>query len=107
MNTSTEGINRLILAGIVISEPKTRQSPAGVTMTRFTLDHQSIQQEAGTDRKVACRIIVTACGDALQQAIIKGAHVEVAGFLSYESRQQMETRLIIHAQHIKELKYPK
>ena len=106
MNTSTEGINRLILTGEVISEPKTRKSPAGITMTRFTLDHQSIQQEAGTDRKVACRIIVTACGDVLQHVITKGARIEVDGFLSYESRQQMETRLIIHAQHIKELKYP-
>lgn len=104
MNTTPEGINQLQLTGEVISEPKTRKSPAGISITRFTLDHQSIQQEAGTDRKVACRIVVVTCGADCQTWIKKGVRIEVKGFLSYESREQMETRLIIHAQHIKELK---
>jgi primosomal replication protein N len=100
-----EGINRLIMTGEVVSDPATRKTPAGISITRFTLQHQSIQQEAGNARKVECRIFVTASGDVYQQSIEKGAQVEVQGFLSYESRQKMETRLIIHAQSIKELKY--
>ena len=97
------GINRLILTGEVVSEPKTRKTPAGIAITRFTLQHHSIQHEAGNDRKVECRIVVTASGEIFQRNIIKGAHVEIHGFLSYESRQKLETRLIFHAQSIKEL----
>ena len=100
------GINRLILTGTLVAEPRTRISPAGISITRFTLEHQSIQQEAGNDRKVECRIMVTACGNVFQDRIGKGAAVEVEGFLSYESHQKMETRLILHALHIQELKYP-
>ena len=93
------------MTGEVVSDPATRKTPAGISITRFTLQHQSIQQEAGNARKVECRIIVTASGDVFQHSIGKGAQIEVQGFLSYESRQKMETRLIIHAQSIKELKY--
>ncbi len=105
MNDSAECINQLTLSGEVISEPKTRTSPAGIFIARFTLEHQSIQQEAGNERKVDCRIVVVACGDVFHRNIGKGKRVEVQGFLSYESRDKIETRLVLHAQHIKELKH--
>ena len=95
----------MIMTGEVVSDPASRKTPGGISITRFTLQHQSVQQEAGNARKVECRIIVTASGDVFQHSISKGAQIEVQGFLSYESRQKMETRLIFHAQSIKELKY--
>jgi len=105
VNDSDKGANRLTLSGEVISDPKKRTSPAGIIITRFTLEHESIQQEAGNDKKVNCRIVVVACGDEFQQHIGKGKAIEVQGFLSYESRDKIETRLVLHAQHIKELKH--
>ena len=104
MNDIDEGINRLILTGEVISEPSRRNTPAGIAVSRFTLQHQSLQHEAGNLRKVECRIVVTAFGDVIKHALSKGAQIQVEGFLSYESRQKMETRLILHAQSIKYLK---
>jgi len=105
VSISVEGINQLILSGEVVSEPKTRTSPAGISITRFTLAHQSIQQEAGNDKRVDCRIVIVACGNAFHRSISKGMPVEVQGFLSYESREKLETRLVLHAQNIKELKH--
>lgn len=90
-----------MLAGEVVSEPSTRNTPAGIPIMRFTLQHRSVQCEAGNARKAECRIIVVACGDNVQTGLKTGAHVVVEGFLSYESRRQMETRLVIHAHSIK------
>ena len=103
---SNSETNQLVLAGTVISEIKSRNTPAGIPVTRFTLEHESLQSEAGNDRKVKCRIAVTALGEQVHkdiQGINRNAMIRVDGFISYESSQQMETRLILHAQQIEVL----
>ena len=101
-----ENSNRLKLTGEVINEFQTRTSPAGIPITRFTLQHSSLQYEAGHQRKVECRIVVIALGEVLQaqlNGLGKGVEVKVEGFICYESSQQMETRLTLHALNIERI----
>jgi len=96
----SEDDNRLKLTGEVVNEFKTRTSPAGIPITRFTLEHTSLQVEAGSQRKVECRIVVMVLGEILHvklNGLGKGARVRVEGFICYESSQKMETRLVLHA----------
>jgi len=96
----SEDSNRLTLTGQVINEFKTRVTPAGIPITRFTLEHSSLQVEAGHQRKVECRIVVIVQGETLHLKLKesgKGAEVKVDGFICYESSQKMETRLVLHA----------
>ncbi|HEC29749.1 MAG TPA: primosomal replication protein N [Gammaproteobacteria bacterium] len=97
--------NQLILTGTIVSEPGSRQTPAGLSVIRFTLEHDSIQQEAGSNRKAQCRIVVTAFGLGISKIsdVRKDAKVRVEGFLSYESSRKMESRLILHASDIRVL----
>ena len=98
-------INQLILTGTIVSEPASKKTPAGLSVIRFTLEHESIQVEAGNSRKAQCRIVVTAFGIAYSESDVrKDAKVRVEGFLCYESSQKMESRLILHASDIRVLK---
>lgn len=95
--------NRLQIAGIVANSPRTRYSPAGIPIARFTLKHQSQQSEAGMKRQVICNIGVVASGKALQQAVKQlqtGEGVRVSGFLARANNRQGESRLILHADSI-------
>jgi len=97
---TSEDSNRLKLTGEVVNEFQTRTSPAGIPITRFTLEHISLQIEAGNQRKVECRIVVMVLGEMLHiklNGLGKGAKVKVDGFICYESSQKMETRLVLHA----------
>jgi len=98
----------MTLDGQVVSEVKSRTTPAGINISRFTLEHHSQQREAGKSRKVDCRIIVIAAGESFEQitqSLTRDMRVSVEGFISYESSQQLETRLVLHAQNITELKH--
>lgn len=98
--------NRLVIAGRLGSEPETRHSPAGIPITRFTLRHDSLQQEAGMQRQVICNIGVVVSGEALQvlvQPLRSGQQVRVSGFLSRANNRQGENRLILHAEQLEVL----
>jgi len=98
----------MTLCGLVVSEVKSRTTPAGISISRFTLEHSSRQREAGKLRKVDCRIVVIAAGESFERitrSLTKGKQISVEGFISYESSQQLETRLVLHAQTITELKH--
>jgi len=92
--------NRLALAGQVCRQPETRYSPSGIPITRFVLEHQSQQQEAGLARHAYCRIEVLAAGDVLSKiarALLPGTPVRVEGFLAERRTAQGNRRLMIHA----------
>lgn len=98
--------NLLRLSGKVCSQVQTRQSPAGIPISRFTLEHESTRNQAGSMRKVKCRIRVVASGKELQEKIAvldKDSVVLVEGFISYESSRSDETRLVLHAEDIERL----
>ena len=92
-----------MMAGLLGDKPETRYSPAGVPITRFTLRHESQQQEAGMQRQVICNIGVIASGEELLKAtrgLLGGEQVRVSGFLSRANNRQGENRLILHAEQI-------
>lgn len=98
--------NRLVIAGLLGSTPETRYSPAGIPITRFTLRHESQQQEAGMQRQVVCNIGVIASGEELLHVVRvmqSGQQLRVSGFLSRANNRQGENRLILHAQQIEQL----
>ena len=86
--------------------PETRHSPAGIPITRFVLQHQSRQIEAGTPREVHCRIVVVAAGEGLSrqaQALREESKVRVRGFLSRSGHKGGDSKLVLHAQGIESL----
>ena len=95
--------NQLVLSGIVTRKPVTRTSPAGIPISRFGLEHQSLQVEAGRERSVQCWIRVVASGTALQDVIRQlgqGSRARVTGFLARRSHRDPEAQLELHAQRI-------
>ena len=83
-------------------EPKTRQTPAGISITRFTLAHQSTQEEVGLARQVELKIAVIATGKELQTqltGVTTGSPITVKGFLN-KSVFREEVKLVIHAESI-------
>lgn len=95
--------NQLTLTGIVTRAPQTRTSPAGIPISRFGLEHQSRQMEAGGERLVQCWIRVVASGAELQTAVQRlhtGNRVRVQGFLARRGHRDPDTQLELHALHI-------
>jgi primosomal replication protein N len=98
--------NCLMITGWVSTEGKTRCSPAGLPITRFTLEHRSEQVEAGLAREARCRILVLACGEALRQEaenLLPGNRVRVRGFIARANHRHGESRLVLHAERIETL----
>ncbi|MFZ4789385.1 MAG: primosomal replication protein N [Candidatus Competibacteraceae bacterium] len=95
--------NSLIIAGQVAGICETRTSPAGVPISRFLLEHQSEQVEAGVPRQARCRIPVIACGPELARLagrLPSGAPMRVQGFVSRVNYREGEYRLALHAARI-------
>ena len=95
--------NRVVLAGVIKQTPQTRHTPAGIPVSRFTLVHQSIQQEAGMQRQANCQIAVVASGQALAAVTMHlqaGEAVKVSGFLARANHRDGEYRMVLHAQMI-------
>ena len=98
--------NCLIIVGQVAGGCETRQSPAGVPISRFLLEHHSSQVEAGISREARCRIPVVACGEALTGiagSLVAGARLRVRGFVSRANYREGEYRLVLHAARIEML----
>ncbi len=95
--------NRLVISGALANRPETRYSPAGIPITRFTLRHESTQQEAGMQRQAICNITVMASGKEMldaTKALQSEQQIRVSGFLSRANNRQGENRLILHAEQI-------
>lgn len=103
--------NRVVLDGTVRSEPEERWTPAGLPLTRFTLEHRSRTTIADLERTVACRITVVALGEELSRAaqnLAPGQGCRVEGVLGQRVRQRPgdEARygqLELHAQSLRPL----
>jgi len=96
-------VNQLAITGTVLRHPRSRENPAGIALTSFTLEHRSRQCEAGLQRDVFCRIVVMACGRELvpmAQSLRQGESIYVAGFLGQQNYRTGEARLVLHAHSI-------
>lgn len=106
MTTQSASANSLVIEGRVVRVPETRSSPAGIPISRFTLEHQSRITEAGMSREVRLRLGVVATGQMLQAvvaALQPDMLVRVEGFLARAGYRSAEHRLVLHAQTIERL----
>ncbi len=95
-----------MLTGTVCKTPETRYNPAGIPLTRFSLEHRSRQTEAGLDREAYCRIVVIATGEGLSikaKVLTEGQSVRVAGFIARADSRQGQAKIVLHAQSIQAL----
>ena len=92
-----------MLAGTICKAPETRHTPAGIPLTRFTIEHRSCQQEADMEREAYCKIIVIAAGKKMAkqvECLSEGLSVVVSGFISRADNRQGSAKIVLHAQQI-------
>ncbi|HBY84407.1 MAG TPA: primosomal replication protein N [Colwellia sp.] len=94
--------NCLVLIGEVVRTPKQSTSPAGISHSQFSIDHKSIQNEAGMNRQAFVRIQVVATGDLshLTRELIAGNVIKVTGFINRHESRNGNPLLALHAQQI-------
>jgi primosomal replication protein N len=96
-------VNSLVLVGEVVKQPKISKSPAGIYHCQFSMDHKSIQNEAGMNRQTFVRIQVTATGEFSQNLtrdLIAGCKIKVTGFINRHESRNGNPLLVLHAQQI-------
>jgi len=92
-----------VLVGTVVKQPKTSTSPAGIKHCQFSIDHHSIQNEAGMNRQAFVRIQVVATGELSQHLtrdLTEGCNVKVSGFINRHESRNGNPLLVLHAQQI-------
>lgn len=95
-----------MLVGRVCSRLETRHSPAGIPLTRFSLEHVSRRRQAGQAREVRCRVRVLAAGEELQgmlQGLQLDTAVRIEGFLAAAGYRAAEHSLILNAERVERL----
>ncbi|GAA5137767.1 primosomal replication protein N [Thalassotalea piscium] len=94
--------NSLVLVGEVLKAPKFSTSPAGIEHCQFTIDHKSVQQEAGMSRQAFVRIQVVATSELslLTRELMSGSNIKVTGFINRHESRNGNPLLVLHAQQI-------
>ncbi len=94
--------NCLVLTGLVVKTPKQSTSPAGINHSQFSIDHKSIQKEAGMNRQAFVRIQVVVTGELshLTRELVAGTVVKVSGFINRHESRNGNPLLALHAQQI-------
>ena len=95
--------NCLVLVGEVVKTPKISTSPAGIVHCQFSMDHKSIQVEAGMNRQAFVRIQVVSTGQFSQNLtrdLIAGCKIKVTGFINRHETRNGNSLLVLHAQDI-------
>ena len=94
--------NCLVLIGEVVRTPKQSTSPAGISHSQFSIDHKSIQNEAGMNRQAFVRIQVVATGELshLTRELVAGNVIKVSGFINRHESRNGNPLLVLHAQQI-------
>ena len=94
--------NSLMLTGSVVKTPKQSTSPVGIVHSQFSIDHKSIQNEAGLNRQAFVRIQVVATGQLshLTRELVAGNMVKVTRFINRHESRSGNPLLVLHAQQI-------
>jgi len=93
-----------LISGLLAKVYETRHSPAGIPITRFILEHQSAQSEAGLKRNIYCKVLVIIAGNAMHQLFNQlkvGEQISVEGYLNQVSYQGQNPKLCVNAEVIK------
>lgn len=96
--------NRLALDGTLAGSPDVRYTPAGIPIARFSLHHESTQEEAGMQRRATCTAEVVVTGEELIRVLHRmgeGSRIRIIGFLSRAGSRS--ERLVVHANRIEPL----
>jgi len=80
--------NQLKLGGLITRVYPIRQTPSGVNIARFVLEHSSNQLEAGASCVIKCKMFCIWVKPTFQ-LIPEGVHVEVSGFVSQNAKLQL------------------
>jgi primosomal replication protein N len=96
-------INSLVLIGQVVKTPKLSTSPVGIHHCQFSIEHRSIQNEAGLNRQAYVRMQVVATGELSQHLardLTAGCNIKVSGFINRHESRNGNPLLVLHAQQI-------
>ncbi|MCC5854661.1 MAG: primosomal replication protein N [Idiomarina sp.] len=105
-NAEDLGLNRLTLGGVICKHPRQSKSPAGVPHLHLTLEHRSMQSEAGLNRQCYTRIQVVASGEWTRpwsEQLTLGSAIKVTGFIQRHEDQHGMGKLVLHAQKIEQV----
>jgi len=82
------GRNRLALDATLTERGPLRYTPAGVPAIDCKLQHQSVQEEAGGQRRVECELSAVAFGDLARRlaGVPTGSALHCEGFLARRYR---------------------
>jgi|JI91814CRNA_FD_contig_31_6110886_length_584_multi_3_in_0_out_0_1 primosomal replication protein N len=90
--------NEICLTGIISKIYPAVVTPAGVSVARLVLEHNSEQVEGGIKRRVKCKIYcVYVAGKILAEWL--NCRISVVGFLSINSQKE----IVLHITKIKNL----
>lgn len=90
--------NEVCLTGIISKIYPVVVTPAGVSVARLVLEHDSEQVEGGIKRRVKCKIYcVYVAGKILAEWL--NCRISVVGFLSINSQKE----IVLHITKIKNL----
>ena len=94
--------NCLVLTGSVVKTPRQSTSPVGIAHSQFSIDHKSIQNEAGMNRQAFVRIQIVATGKLshLTRELVAGNVIKVSGFINRHESRNGNPLLALHAQQI-------
>ena len=94
------GNNRLTLDAVLAERGDLRYTPAGIPAIDCSLHHQSVQAEAGGERKVDCELFAVAFGDMAHKLAAKavGSALCCEGFLA--RRYRTGVTVALHITHI-------
>jgi len=94
------GSNRLTLTATLTQRGDLRYTPAGIPALDCTLQHQSMQAEAGGERRVECEVFAVAFGDVARRlaGTPVGGEIRCEGFLARRYRTGITVAL--HITHI-------
>lgn len=82
--------NKTVLSGNIVKLYPLKQTPEGLQVASFVLEHSSMQKEAKIDRTVKCRMFCLIVGVSSEQiSQLEYDSISVEGFLSQNSRAQV------------------
>ena len=92
--------NRLTLEALLTERGDLRYTPAGIPAIDCSLHHQSVQAEAGGERKVDCELFAVAFGDVAWELAVRpvGSALSCEGFLA--RRYRTGVTVALHITHL-------
>jgi primosomal replication protein N len=92
--------NRLTLDATLAERGELRYTPAGIPAIDCSLHHQSVQAEAGGERRVECELFAVAFGDVARKLAAKavGSALCCEGFLA--RRYRTGVTVALHITHL-------